>query len=186
MAKLRLFFGVANYYQSQMHLPCQELLTDWMLRMDLAENEAMERLKRIGENYRNIDELLRFLPLAQEADILRRGNRTTGPEVITLTTIHAAKGLEFPVVFVTGVEEGLLPFGDEPDQDILAEEQRLFYVAVTRAKQRLYLVNSLHRFQHGVTVSVEPSRFLKMFSPDLLEKTDWIQQSKKQKQLELF
>lgn len=184
--KLRQFYGVVGYYRTQTLNSCPELIRDWMLRMDLAESEELERLGRIGENYRNIGELLRFLPLAQEADIIRRGNKTTTGEMITLATLHAAKGLEFPVVFLTGVEEGLLPLGSEPDQETVAEEQRLFYVGVTRAKNRLYLVNSLHRFRHGQNTPVERSRFLKLIPAELLDKVEWTKQSGKQKQLELF
>lgn len=63
---------------------------------------------------------------------------------VKLMTIHAAKGLEFPVVFIVGAEEGLLPF-DDSSYDKFEEERRLFYVAVTRAKQKLYITNALHK-----------------------------------------
>jgi uncharacterized protein (TIGR00375 family) len=184
--KLRQFYGVVEYYRTQTGRPCPELVQDWMIRMDLAENEELERLKRISENYRHIEELLNVLPLAQEADILRKGNKTTGTEAITLSTLHAAKGLEFPVVFLSGVEEGLLPFGAEPDQDTVDEEQRLFYVGITRAKSRLYLVNSQHRFRNGQNEPVAASRFLTMIPAEFLEKIEWVKQSNRQKQLELF
>lgn len=186
MIKLRQFYGVAEYYRGQLINGCPELIRDWMLRMDLAENEEMERVRRIGENYRNIEELLRFLPLAQEADIIRKGNKTTATETITLSTLHAAKGLEFPVVFITGVEEGLLPHGTEPDQETIAEEQRLFYVGVTRAKNRLFFANSQYRFRYGQNEPAEASRFLKLIPAGLMEKVEWTKQNSKQKQLELF
>ena len=186
MGKLRQFYGVVEYYRDQLPNSCPELIWDWMLRMDLAENEEMERLRRIGENYRNVAELLRFLPLAREADIVRKGNRTTTPETITLSTLHAAKGLEFPVVFVTGVEEGLLPYGSELDPETVAEEQRLFYVGLTRAKQRLYLTSSRYRYRVGQNEPVEASRFIQLISRELLNKIEWTGQNRKQAQLELF
>ncbi|HBE79126.1 MAG TPA: hypothetical protein DDW65_15330, partial [Firmicutes bacterium] len=147
--KLRQFYGVAQYYTAQMERNAAEIIDDWILRMDPIETDELEKLKKICENYRSFDELFQSLPLAAEADIFRKGSRTNGTETITLSTIHAAKGLEFPVVFITGVEEGLIPYGTEPDPDTVNEEQRLFYVAVTRAKRRLYLVNSQFRARFG-------------------------------------
>ena len=79
---------------------------------------------------------------------------------VTLMTLHSAKGLEFPVVFLTGMEEGVFPHSrsmDEPEE--LEEERRLCYVGLTRAKQRLYLSYALHRRIQGYGVA-EPSRFL--------------------------
>ncbi len=184
--KLHQFYGVVDYYRVQMNRPSPEIVQDWMLRMDLAENEELEHLKRISENYRNLEDLIKFLPLAQEADIFRRGDKTTGTETITLSTLHAAKGLEFPVVFLAGVEEGLLPFGKEPDQDTIDEEQRLFYVGVTRAKHRLYLINSQYRLQNGRNEPVAVSRFLQRIPAEFLEKTEWVKLRDRQKQLELF
>lgn len=186
MIKLRQFYGVVEYYRGQLDNGCTEMIRDWMLRMDLTENEEMERVRRIGENHPNIGELLRFLPLAREADIIRKGNKTTTPETITLATLHAAKGLEFPVVFLTGVEEGLLPHGIEPDQDTIAEEQRLFYVGVTRAMRRLYFANAQYRFRYGQNEPVKTSRFLELIPVELMEKIEWTKQNSKQKQLELF
>jgi uncharacterized protein (TIGR00375 family) len=186
ITKLRQFYGVVEYYRGQLANACTELIQDWMLRMDLAENEEMERIRRIGENYRNVEELLRFLPLAREADIIRKGNKTTTLETITLSTLHAAKGLEFPVVFLTGVEEGLLPYGTDPDQETIDEEQRLFYVGVTRAKSRLYFTNVQYRFRYGQNEPMEVSRFMKLIPAGLMEKIEWTQQNSKQKQLELF
>lgn len=183
--KLRQFFGVADYYRGQLQRKSPEVIEDWIIRNDLGLEPEMEQLRRISENYKSIGEMLEFLPLAQEADLTRKGNKTTGTEMITLSTLHAAKGLEFPVVFIVGVEEGLLPYGDEEDLEAIAEEQCLFYVGVTRAEQRLYLVNSQFRLKSGSMVPVEVSRFLRMLPRELLDKVEWTRQSKG-KQLELF
>ena len=79
---------------------------------------------------------------------------------VTLMTLHSAKGLEFPVVFLTGMEEGVFPHSRSMnDAEELEEERRLCYVGITRAKQRLFLSYALHRRIQGYGVG-EPSRFL--------------------------
>ncbi len=186
IAKLGQFYGVVQYYKAKTCNKSQEIIEDWMLRMDPVEPGDLEKLKKICENYRNLEELIQFLPLATEADIFRKGQKSTGVETITLSTIHASKGLEFPVVFMVGVEEGLLPYGKEPDPDTVSEEQRLFYVGLTRTQQQLYLVNSQFRYRYGESVPVEASRFLKLLPGDLLEKIIPEQHDRKAKQLELF
>jgi superfamily I DNA/RNA helicase len=92
------------------------------------------------------------IPLPQTAD------------TITLLTAHAAKGLEFRAVFIAGAEEGLFPYAPHPHATIekndLAEERRLFYVAMTRAKERLLISSSRERMQFGIQREQRPSRFL--------------------------
>jgi DNA helicase-2/ATP-dependent DNA helicase PcrA len=81
---------------------------------------------------------------------------------VTLMTVHIAKGLEFPVVFVTGLEEGLFPVGDSQfDLDELEEERRLAYVAMTRAKDLLFLTSAASRRIYGQTRWNQPSRFIR-------------------------
>ncbi len=87
---------------------------------------------------------------------------------VTLMTIHAAKGLEFPVVFVSGLEEGLFPLSSK-EQDELEEERRLFYVAITRAKRKVYLSFAKQRFRFGRISFESPSRFLSEIESELLE-----------------
>ncbi len=92
-------------------------------------------------------------------------------DVVTLMTIHSAKGLEFKVVFVLGVEEGLFPHANSLLEDGgIEEERRLCYVAVTRAKERLYLSSAERRMLYGRTNVNPPSRFIDEISDDLLEK----------------
>ncbi len=91
------------------------------------------------------------------------------PDRVTLITLHAAKGLEFPVVFIVGMEEGLMPHRRAlEDERELEEERRLAYVGMTRAKDRLYLVHAHHRSTYGVGAQAEASRFLSELPPDLL------------------
>ncbi len=88
---------------------------------------------------------------------------------ITLMTIHSAKGLEFPVVFITGLEEGLFPVsGSMTSEEEMEEERRLFYVAITRAKQKLYLLFANQRYRFGIQSYQMKSRFLREISEDIL------------------
>jgi DNA helicase-2/ATP-dependent DNA helicase PcrA len=90
--------------------------------------------------------------------------------VVTLMTLHAAKGLEFPVVFLTGMEDGVFPhLRSLGDLDEMAEERRLAYVGITRAEQRLYLSRSIVRSAWGTPSSNPPSRFLDEIPAELVE-----------------
>ncbi|MBQ1074044.1 UvrD-helicase domain-containing protein [Micromonospora sp. C31] len=94
-------------------------------------------------------------------------------EAVTLLTLHAAKGLEFPVVFLVGVEDGLLPLrwpGSTPDEDAVAEERRLFFVGLTRAQDRLYVTHAARRSRHGTERECVPSPFLDVIDPGLFER----------------
>jgi DNA helicase-2/ATP-dependent DNA helicase PcrA len=92
-----------------------------------------------------------------------------GVPYVTLMTLHNAKGLEFPVVFVTGMEEGLFPHTRSLDEQRLEEERRLCYVGITRARDRLYLSHALSRMLHGSAGYKLPSRFLGELPPQLLQ-----------------
>ncbi len=88
----------------------------------------------------------------------------------TLLTLHMAKGLEFPVVFITGLEEGILPHSrSQDDPEEMEEERRLCYVGITRAKERLYLIYAFRRTRWGTSDVSEPSRFLQDIPPHLIE-----------------
>ncbi|MFD0788479.1 3'-5' exonuclease, partial [Micromonospora azadirachtae] len=94
-------------------------------------------------------------------------------EAVTLLTLHAAKGLEFPVVFLVGAEDGLLPLrwpGSTPDEDAIAEERRLFFVGLTRAQDRLYLSHAARRTRQGTERDCKPSPFLESIDPGLFER----------------
>ncbi|MEH1012687.1 UvrD-helicase domain-containing protein [Micromonospora sp. CPCC 206060] len=94
-------------------------------------------------------------------------------EAVTLLTLHAAKGLEFPVVFLVGCEDGLLPLrwpGTTPDDDAVAEERRLFFVGLTRAQDRLYVSHAGRRSRYGKERDCVPSPFLDAIDPGLFER----------------
>jgi DNA helicase-2/ATP-dependent DNA helicase PcrA len=96
--------------------------------------------------------------VALVSDVDNLGDEVNAP---TLLTLHSAKGLEFPVVFITGLEEGMLPHSrslDDPDQ--MAEERRLSYVGLTRAEDRLFLTYAFVRTRYGESEPSVPSRFL--------------------------
>ena len=93
-----------------------------------------------------------------------------GRPALQLMTVHAAKGLEFHTVFVTGLEEGLFPHENSlSEADGLEEERRLMYVAITRARRRLYVTQAQSRMLHGQTRYNIPSRFLTELPPDLVQ-----------------
>ena len=91
---------------------------------------------------------------------------------VVLMTIHSAKGLEFPYVFLVGMEEGVFPSEmSKYSEADLEEERRLAYVGITRAKQELYISNSVTRMLYGRTQRNEPSRFLREIEPEYIEET---------------
>lgn len=129
------------------------------------ENERIERLLRRALPYGN--DLRRFLEataLYSEADYYDpRADR------VSLMTLHAAKGLEFSVVFVVGCEEGLLPYTPPGKSADVEEERRLFYVGMTRARQKLALIHAGRRFLYGQALENPRSRFVGDIETALLE-----------------
>lgn len=111
-----------------------------------------------------LSDFLEQVALVSEAD-----NADAGESAPTLLTLHAAKGLEFPVVFITGMEEGMLPHSRSlEDAEELAEERRLFYVGLTRAEDRVYLLHAFRRTFFGETELAVPSRFLHEIPHELI------------------
>jgi DNA helicase-2/ATP-dependent DNA helicase PcrA len=152
----------------------------------LGEKEGRDRLE-------NLDELINaatnFLQEASDAPgdeanplasflahaSLEAGEHQAGEgqEAVQLMTVHAAKGLEFDAVFITGLEQGLFPHDNAAqERDGLEEERRLMYVAVTRARRRLYLSHAQTRMLHGQTRYCLPSLFLEELPEELLRKVN--------------
>ncbi len=112
------------------------------------------------------ENFLDWVALASRTDGLDNNN-----DKVSLMTLHAAKGLEFPVVFITGLEEGLLPHSEsQEDRDKMEEERRVLYVGITRAKEKLYLSSAEIRQYFGNTFTSGRSRFIKELPEDLI---DW-------------
>lgn len=137
--------------------------TGYKDHLDDGSEEGQERwenaleLRRLAEDYatRTLSEFLENVALVSDQDTIAEGN------VPTLLTFHAAKGLEFGVVFLVGLEDGTLPHSrsfDEPEE--MEEERRLFYVGITRAKERLYLCRAMRRGGRGYAEETIESRFL--------------------------
>ncbi|HEV2318819.1 MAG TPA: ATP-dependent helicase, partial [Verrucomicrobiae bacterium] len=93
-------------------------------------------------------------------------------DAVTLITMHSCKGLEFPRVYIVGLEEGLLPHSRSAAEGTLEEERRLFYVAVTRAMHSLAISHCAGRKKYGQLMPCHPSRFLKELPPELVENPD--------------
>jgi DNA helicase-2/ATP-dependent DNA helicase PcrA len=120
-------------------------------------HEFVEQRLRDGVSFTPMTEFLSEVSLLTDQDENQDDNQAR----ITLLTVHAAKGLEFKVTFIVGLEENLFPsqFCQAPKE--IEEERRLLYVAITRAMERCYLTNARQRFRNGQTVFSSPSRFLK-------------------------
>ena len=102
-------------------------------------SEAMERLASAASFHGTMTAFLAALDLGEEADVRRRSGKARGAGAVTLMTLHGAKGLEFPVVFLAGAGEGLLPLSRPGAETDVEEERRLFFVGMTRAKEELIL-----------------------------------------------
>ena len=151
---------------------------EWITRQSANEFEAaarienLEELENIAGAYQYtepteaISRLLEDIALYASSEQPSRSDQGS----ITLTTLHQAKGLEYRVVFIAGVEEGLIPHANsQHDPHSLNEERRLLYVGVTRAMDALHLTYASRRARHGVSRSCSPSRFLDDLSEHVLQ-----------------
>ena len=121
------------------------------------------------EGETGLDKLSRFL---NDLSLVADTDSYDETSQVTLMTLHAAKGLEFPVVFLVGMEEGIFPLSRQAeDEDELEEERRLAYVGITRAEEVLYMTNASSRMLFGRSSYNQPSRFLREIDDDLLTYT---------------
>jgi DNA helicase-2/ATP-dependent DNA helicase PcrA len=171
----RLAEWVATRDESTLVALMDKILKDVDYRgyIDDGSEEGQERWSNVVElreaaydfNDLGLTTFLEHIALVSDQDTL-----TEELNAPTLLTLHAAKGLEFPVVFIVGLDEGLLPHQRSfDDPEAMAEERRLFYVGITRAQDRLYLVRAFRRRQAGASMMSDPSSFLEDIPPDLVQ-----------------
>jgi DNA helicase II / ATP-dependent DNA helicase PcrA len=147
--------------------------TDYQSYLDDGSDEGRDRwenvleLRRLAAEFTEpgLEAFLERVALVSDQDTI-----DTSARVPTLLTLHAAKGLEYPVVFIVGLDDGTLPHSrshEEPEE--MMEERRLMYVGITRAMECLYLIYPLNRSSYGFAEPVSPSRFLDDIPAELLE-----------------
>ncbi len=126
--------------------------------------ENLDELISAASECDDVNDFLEQVSLVSDTDDL------ADDSMLTLMTLHSAKGLEYPVVFLVGMEEGVFPhFRSLTEPDELEEERRLAYVGITRARQRLYLTHAWHRTIHGTPMYNPPSRFLEEIPEELVD-----------------
>ena len=127
--------------------------------------ENLLELINVASEFTTVDEFLEQVALVADTDDLDEANH------VTLMTMHSAKGLEFPVVFIVGMEEGIFPHSRALNDPVeLEEERRLAYVGITRARERLSLSHAWSRSLYGNTQYNPPSRFLNEIPDELIER----------------
>ena len=156
-----------DYLEKKYNKKYRENIPEYEIRWQ----NVLELLSVIKQ-YNNLDTFLENAALLSEEDEPAFALRASADKknLINLMTLHAAKGLEFPVVFITGCEEGIFPHSKSLLEQIeLEEERRLCYVGITRAKERLYLTFAQKRTLYGLTQANPPSRFLDDIPKELID-----------------
>ncbi len=136
--------------------------------------KAVDRLVSMAVMHKSMEEFLQTIALGRESDLVRSGMRSYSPDAVSLMTLHGAKGLEFPVVFLSGVAEGLIPYESRGRDCDIGEERRLFYVGMTRAQDELILLTGQ-----------EPSPFLDNL-PELVFSEAFPKREEEPNQMSLF
>ena len=158
----------------------RELELDMSLENELRLENLME-FKSITSSFEERSGSVNLGDFLEEISLIAdmQQHKEDGDE-ITLMTIHSAKGLEFKVVFLVGMEEGIFPhINSLMESDGLEEERRLCYVGITRAKERLYLTNAKRRMLYGKETMNHPSRFIDEIQDDLIERDEVAREEKK-------
>jgi DNA helicase-2/ATP-dependent DNA helicase PcrA len=174
---------IARYASKTESTPADELARDLIqdagVLSDLRKEHTRENLQRWENVQELISGLAEYVANTEDASIstfLQEVALMTDPDEaaddadkVTLMTLHSSKGMEYPVVFIAGLEEGLFPMEQATDEKAdLEEERRLFYVGVTRAEQRLYLSWARSRYRYGEQKSNTRSRFLEEVDTDVV------------------
>ncbi len=142
---------------------------DWLLQISSSEDVAERRMGNVTFLIDSLERVTRDEDIGLDEAVSRlllrdlleqQEEEKAGPDSVQLMTLHASKGLEFPHVFIIGMEENLLPHRVSIEEDNIAEERRLAYVGITRARETLTMTMALKRRQYGEQLRCEPSRFL--------------------------
>ena len=156
-------------------------LTDLRSAYDDGTDEGDGKLANLDEFIASVDDFTRLNPQATLDEYLNQVTLSSDlddmdeSDYVTIATIHAVKGLEFPNVFICGLEEGIMPSSRaEGEGQGLEEERRLMYVAITRAEKRLYLTRSKSRYLYGRRDISRPSKFITELSDELGIKTNYV------------
>ena len=188
-AKIEALTEAAERYRSRAGEPPAGLLRSWQVEFGsetAAGETGFSRFVALAENVETMGQLLERVVLGQDADFERRGGARQ-QETVSLMTMHAAKGLEFPAVLICGVEDGVIPLAEPGRECDEEEERRLFYVAVTRAAKELVLFRARSRMRHGQRVQLQKSRFVDMIPGTLVrEEEEAVSESRRTRQLSLF
>lgn len=146
--------------------------TGYIKWLDDGSDEAKYRVENIQELKSVATQFINLTDFLENVALIESSNKANPDQYnsVTLMTVHASKGLEFPVVFVVGMEEGLFPHANSiMEKEEIEEERRLCYVAITRAKKSVYLTKAYNRMYFGTRQSNLPSRFLSEIPEELLE-----------------
>ena len=147
-----------------------DITKEHTLEGDLRLENLME-FRSITENYQNVTGSVNLSDFLDEISLIADiSEHKEDDDAITLMTFHSAKGLEFKVVFMVGMEEGIMPhINSIMEENGIEEERRLCYVGITRAKERLYITNAKMRMLYGKDMTNPPSRFIAEIAPEYIE-----------------
>lgn len=174
---IRQFVSIITQLQTYVNYPMKELVEQVLAQTGYEQSllsegtlESAGRLDNIkefqsvtttfDENYEPIEEVSKLATFLTDFALDNTRTATDVQNAVTLMTLHSAKGLEFPVVFMIGLEEMIFPSSRSVFEQDIEEERRLMYVGITRARERLYLTNAKSRLLYGQVQRYMPSRFL--------------------------
>ena len=188
---------IVSSHDTKPHALVERIVTeiayeDWLKNICSSDKQAEQRMANVyeiidwtrrlyedGEGKETIGDIIAHMCLM---DLLERNQEEEEDNAISLMTMHTAKGLEFPYVFLIGIEEEILPHANSMEEDGLDEERRLAYVGITRAKQHLTITYANVRNKYGEKISCEPSRFLEELPEQNCEWADRVVVSSEQMQ----
>jgi len=205
--RLSRFYNWFNHIQQAIYqadpIPLiQEMIEDidyfgWLVQNASSVKVAEGRMKNVNLLIDSVKVMLEDIetnePLADAVsrlilrDMLDEQQEENADNRVQLMTLHAAKGLEFPYVYLMGAEEGLLPHQNSIDADTIEEERRLFYVGITRAKQNLCITLAATRKRYGDKFICSSSRFIDEIPTDLVKRSGFeteTEEESKEKQVE--